>query len=318
MELLSDEILEQKLKHHLDRRRLPDAFLYVGDSGARSWLALESSERFPVAAALTTLMKQHAGALARQTAHCRDVVSIGAGDAQKELLLLRELRHYRRPVCHVVDVSQPMVEAALRSLRCLDLETRGVAAFCEDMDHLSPHWGRPTLLCLLGNNFSNYDPALLLRLIGGNLEAADALLLDASILPEEEQDVNAWVHEVETVYNSPENVRFNTAPLVTRGLDPESCRFELKLIRVAHPWGTIWRTQKRIHVLRPGRVRCGPAPVAFAAGDVIEMGFTYKYRLSQLRDCLERHGFRVRDSRTDQTGRNAILLADKRTTETAP
>jgi uncharacterized SAM-dependent methyltransferase len=318
MELLSDDILEQRLKYHLERRRLPDAFLYVGDSGTRNWLALESSKRFPVAAALTTLLQEHAGALARQTAHCRAVVSIGAGDAQKELLLLRELLRYSRPVCHIVDVSRPLVEAALYTLRCLGLETRGVAAFCEDLDHLSPHWGRPTLLCLLGNNFSNYDPAFLLRLIGRNLAAADALLLDASLLPEQQQDVNAWVREVETVYHSPENVRFNTAPLVTRGLDPESCRFELKLIRVTHPWGEIWRTQKRIHLLRPGRVHCGPATVTFAAGDVIEMGFTYKYRLSQLRDCLGRHGFRVADSRTDETGRNALLLAAQRTTETAP
>ena len=47
MELLSDEILEQKLKYHLDRRQLPDAFLYVGDSGARNWLTLESSDAIP-------------------------------------------------------------------------------------------------------------------------------------------------------------------------------------------------------------------------------------------------------------------------------
>jgi uncharacterized SAM-dependent methyltransferase len=318
MKLLTDEILEQKLKYYLDRRQLPDAFLYVGDSGAQNWLTLEASTRFPVAATLTALMREYAGALARQTAHCRTVVSIGAGDAQKELLLLQELQRYSRPVCHIVDVSQPLVEEALATLRGLQIESYGVTALCEDLGQLAPHWKRPTLLCLLGNNFSNYDPASLLGLIGGNLEPTDALLLDASLLPAgDQQDTEAWVQEVEAVYNSPENIQFNTAPLVTRGMDPEHCRFELKLIQVHHPWGTVWRTQKRIHVLQPSVVRCGTAAVAFSAGNVIEMGFTYKYRLTQLQDCLHQHGFDLRDGRLDPTGRNVILLAAKRTTETA-
>ncbi len=316
MELLNDAILEEKLKHFLDRRQLPDAFLYLGDSGATNWLTLESSTRFPVAATLTALLTEHAETLARQTAHCRSVVSIGAGDGQKEFILLKELLRYSGPVCHVIDVSRPMVEAALRTLSTLDIETHGVTAFCEDLDQLASQWNRPTLLCLLGNNFSNYDPALLLDLIGRNLGPADAFLLDASLLPESERDTRAWVQEVEAIYNSPENVRFNTAVLVTRGMDPQSCRFELKLIRVGLPWGEVWRTQKRIHVLRPAVVRCGEATVAFQAGDVIEMGFTYKYRLTQLQDCLLKHGFRLRESRLDPTGSNALLLATTRTTET--
>jgi uncharacterized SAM-dependent methyltransferase len=316
MELLSDEILEQRLKYHLDHCELPDAFLYLGDSGTRSWLALESSTQFPVASALTSLLQVHAGALARQIAHCRSLVSIGAGDAQKELLLLGELLPYTRPVCHIVDVSRPMVEKALRTLRELEIETQGVTAFCEDLDQLAPYWNRPALLCLLGNNFSNYDPTLLLGLIGRNLAPGDALLLDASLLPENERDIPRWVQEVEDIYNSPENDRFNTAPLVARGMDPDGCRFELKLIRVDQPWGEVWRTQKRIHVLKPATVRCGPATVALAAGDTIEMGFTYKYRFAQLHDCIESHGFNLLDSHLDSTGGNVILLAAKRTTET--
>jgi uncharacterized SAM-dependent methyltransferase len=316
MELVSDEILEDKLKHYLDRRQLPDAFLYIGEGGVTNWLRLESSTRFPVASTLTTLLKEHAQSLARQTAHYRSVVSIGAGDGQKELILLRELRRYSRPICYLIDVSRPMVASALRILSILDIETRGVTAFCEDLDRLAPYWDPPTLLCLLGNNFSNYDPAFLLDLIGRNLGLADALLLDASLLPDRESEGQAWVQEVEAIYNAPENVRFNLAPLVTRGMDPGSCRFELKLIRVPQPWGLVWRTQKRIHVLRPAVVRCGTATVAFSAGDTIEMGFTYKYRLTQLQDCLRRHGFRLLDSRRDPGGGNVLLLAARDIMET--
>jgi uncharacterized SAM-dependent methyltransferase len=57
--------------------------------------------------------------------------------------------------------------------------------------------------------------------------------------------------------------------------------------------------------------------VAFAAGEIIEMGFTYKYRLDQLRGHLEEHGFGVAESWTDYAGGNIILLATQRTAETA-
>lgn len=316
VELVNDEILEHRLREHLERRELPDAFLYTGN-GAANWLSLEASPGFPVAAALTSLMEEQADFLARHAAHCQTVVSIGAGDARKEFLLLRALLRHAQPVCQVVDVSQPMVERALRTLAGLEVETTGLVAFCEDLDELAPYWDRPTLLCLLGNNFSNYEPAGLLNLLARHLGATDRLLLDASLLPENEREIRPWVHQVEDIYNSPENVRFNLAPLVARGLDPESCRFELRLIQVASPWGTLWRTQKRIHLLKPACVRCGTTAVAFAPSEVIEMGFTYKYRLRQLRDCLESHGFGLVASRSDATGGNAILLAGRGAMEIA-
>ncbi len=316
IELVSEQALEQRLRYHLERRELPDAFLYTGAHGTANWLTLESSKRFPIAATLTTLMEEHARSIACRIGSCRDLVSVGAGDAQKELLLLQEMRRLAKPVCHVIDVSSQMVDAALRNLSGLGLETTGIVAFCEDLDLLAPYWDRPILLCLLGNNFCNYEPSALLPLLRRNLGPADLLLLDSSLLPNAARDVSRWQREVEEIYNTPENVRLNTAPLVARGMDPESCRFELKLIRVESPWGQTYRTQKRIHISKRAIVQCGAEAVTFSAGEVIEMGFTYKYRLEQLRGHLEKHGFGIVESWADQTGGNMILLATKRTAET--
>ncbi len=310
IEFVSDETLEQEFKRHLERRELPDAFLYTGDDGPVNWLTLESSQQFPVAADLTTLLKEHAHAIAPRVGDRRDLVSIGAGDARKELLLLQELLRFSKPRCHVVDVSSRMVDAALRTLSGLGIETIGTVAFCEDLDRLAPDWNRPLLLCLLGNTFCNFDPARLLPLLGKHLGPADSFLLDGSLLPENEPDVARWKQEVESVYHAPENTRFNTAPLVARGMDPQSCRFELKLITVDSPWGQTYRTRKRIHVLQRAVVRCGSDGVTFAAGDVLEMGFTYKYRFDQLCSCLEQYGFRVMGSWRDPGGSNGILLAE--------
>ncbi len=69
---------------------------------------------------------------------------------------------------------------------------------------------------------------------------------------------------------------------------------------------------------RPAVVRCGAEAVALGAGDTIEMGFTYKYRLPQLAACLERYGFNLVESWSDRTDGNAILLTQKKTAETEP
>jgi uncharacterized SAM-dependent methyltransferase len=315
---LSEEALERRLKRHLDRRELPDSFLYVGTQGARNWLALESSEGFPVASALTTLLREHVDAIAQRVGHCRDVVSIGAGDGHKEGILLEAMSHVACPLCHVIDVSRPMVDAAVAHLRSLKIEARGVTAFCEDMDALSPWWDRPVLLCLLGNNFCNYEPSELLSLVGRNLGSDDSFLFDCSLLPADSAQAEQWLRGVETIYNSPDNVRFNTAPLVARGMNPAGYRFELGLITVDSPWGPVYRTRKRIHILERATVRCGPDPVTFQSGEAIEMGFTYKYRLPQLRGFLEANGFGISASWSDAAGGNVMILARKRTAEVEP
>ncbi len=313
--LVTDEALERKLRLHLERRELPDAFLYTGSHGAANWLALESNRRFPVASTLTTLLKERAGAVAERARPCRDVVSIGAGDARKEHLLLLEFLRFSRPVCHIVDISRAMVDEALRNLAPLGLDTRGVVAFCENLDVLSPAWRRPVLFCLLGNNFCNYHPADLLPLLGGNLGPADRFLLDSSLLPGNVEDVGPWRRQIEEIYNSPENVRFNIAPLVRRGADLESCRFELQLTSVDTPWGQTYRTEKRIHVMKPTAVRCGTEVVTLRAGDTVEMGFTYKYRLPQLVACLATYGFDLVARWSDPGEGNALLLTRKRAPE---
>jgi uncharacterized SAM-dependent methyltransferase len=314
-ELITDEALEQRLKRHLDRRELPDAFLYTGPHGTRGWLALESSDGFPVASALTGLMQEHAPAIARRIDHCRGVVSIGAGDAKKEHFLLERLAGRTCPVCHIVDVSGPMIDEAMAHLAGLGFEVRGTVAFCEDLDALAPQWDRPVLLCLLGNNFCNYDPSTLLPLVHRNLAPTDRLLLDCSTLPGRSGDIRRWIEEVESIYNSPQNIRFNTAPLVSRGVAPEGCRFELKLITVNSPAGPLYRTRKRIHITRPAVVRCGVEAVSLPSGETIEMGFTYKYRLAQLHQCLADNGFDIVESWSDPADVGAIVLARTRTEE---
>jgi uncharacterized SAM-dependent methyltransferase len=203
-----------------------------------------------------------------------------------------------------------MVDRAMETLSRLAIDVKGIVAFCEDMKLLSQYWDQPVLLCLLGNNFCNYDPMRLLKNVSRNLNVKDLFLFDCHLFSNQ-QNEEKWRRDIEETYNSPENARFNTAPLVSRGIDPDCCRFELKLIKVNSPWGQIYRTQKRIHVMRQSAVQCGAESVVFLLGDVIEMGFTYKYRLDHLQAYLQEYDFDIVQSWSDRTGDNVIMLARK-------
>ncbi|OHB56778.1 MAG: hypothetical protein A2Y12_20595 [Planctomycetes bacterium GWF2_42_9] len=311
IEIINAQSLEKMLNTFLQQRLLPDSFLYISEQGKENWLALESNERFPIAASLTALMKEHAGSIA---SHARDIstlVSIGAVDAKKEFILLTELLKNRRLSCQIVDVSSQMVDVAMEMLCALRIDLHGIVAFCEDMEILAQYWGRPVLLCLLGNNFCNYDPMQLLKQVSRNLNERDLFLFDCHLCSSHPQREEKWRHDVEEVYNSSQNIKFNIAPLVSRGMDPDCCQFELKLIQVDSPWGQIYRTRKQIKFTRNATVQCGADSITFSKGEIIGMGFTYKYRMTQLLAYMKEYNYNIIQSWFDSTGDNVMILAKK-------
>lgn len=303
--------LELMLKEFLEQRLLPDSFLYICEQGKANWLALESSKQFPIASSLTELLHDNVGSIAMHARNASTLVSIGAGDAKKEFILLTELLKTTSLSCQVVDVSSQMVDRAMETLNSLAIDVHGIVGFCENMEMFAHYWEHPILLCLLGNNFCNYDPAKLLGQVSKNLNAKDLFLFDCHLFSGDQQDEELWRRDIEEIYNSPENAKFNIAPLVSRGMTPDSCCFELKLIKVNSPWGLIYRTSKQINIIKHAMVQCGSDTVAFSPGDIIQMGFTYKYRMDQLSAYLQKYNFDIVQSWLNPAGDNVILLVRK-------
>lgn len=301
--------LDRRLGERLRRRRLPDAFLYVGEDGAGNWLALDASREFDVASRLTELLRRAAGDVAGRVPAGAALLAIGAGDGAKERLLLEALapRGTRRYV--TADVSEPMVARALDAVADLDVEATGVVAFCEDLPGFRDEAGSPALMCLLGNNVCNYEPDALLGLLGRACGPEDAVLFDCHLLPADGAARRRWREHVEQAYRSPANVRFNLGPLVRRGLDPDRAEFRLDLVRAQTPAGPAVRTRKEIRILDDASLDVPGGPVALRAGETFEMGFTYKYELGQVRRLLARHGFEVRAEHADPSGEYVVVLA---------
>ena len=291
IELVTKDELEIRLGECLEQRQMPDYFLYLDDSGVRNWLALDSSAEFTVASRLTDFLRQNLPTIAAHISSKFDMVSIGVGNGEKERLLLEVLGQRLIPTYYAVDISSEMVDQALNAVAHINVEKTGVVAFLKDLPRLRQLWNPPVLLCLLGNNFGNYDPDYLLGTVQAQLQDDDLFLFDCHLFPSKREEQDRALEQMEQTYHSPLNVRFNLAPLIQRGVSPDDCAFHLHFLPVETSLSIIYQTKKWIEILKDTTVSCGPKKVLLRAGDTISMGFTTKYTPSQVQGYLRRHGF---------------------------
>lgn len=311
VELVAPAALEMQLTACLRHRRLPDHFLYLGSAGAKNWLDLERSEEFPVARRLTELLSAQAGQIAADVPEGALLVSLGVGQGHKERILLEALPEKRPRGYLAVDISGPLVDRALQEVRDIGVPATGVVAFSEDLPRLRARWwagdSGPVLLCMLGNNFCNYEPRFLLPLIRRALRDDDLLLLDCQLF--DSTTGEGTPEAIEEAYGSDLNERFNLQPLITLGLQPQRCRFRLDLVEVDSPVGKVRRTRKQIEILSDTVVTVGREDVALPAGSTVRMGFTYKYTAGQVSRLLEHYQMREVRRFVGNAGDNLLVLA---------
>lgn len=311
IDLVSDADLELRLEQCLRKKSLPDYFLYLGHQGVDNWLDLDRSAEFPIAERLSDLLRDNIGILIKQLPAVVDMVSIGAGDGKKELMILQQLYDGARQVSYfAVDISREMVDEALKAVENIPIETTGITSFGENLYEIGQIWNQPVLLCFLGNNFCNYDPNFLLTSINEVLTNEDYFLFDCHLKPEEDPG-QQWQEKVKKAYRCDRNIQFNIGPLVRRGLDPKHCRFSLDLLPLETKTGNVMRTRKKIEILERTVLLCNGRDIVFEPGDDINMGLTYKYTLGQVRMYLEFYGFHITDEVTNSDNTNAILLAKR-------
>lgn len=308
IELVTDDDLELRLAKHLSQGHMPDPFLYIGESGAKNWMTLDTSASFPVATRLQDLLEQNITELTECIPGSPDVVSLGVGSGEKERILLKALMLRGSPRYLAVDISGSMVDAALETAADLPIEKNGMVAFVEDLPLIRKHWSSPILLCLLGNNFSNYDPDALLGLVREQMQPNDCFLFDCHLLPSDASRQETVKHAVEQIYGSRQNAIFNMGPLIDRGMSPADCAFHLELITVDSPAGPACRTHKWLDILRDTVVCCGASDVDLLGGSTVELGFTFKHTLPQIETYLARQGFSIIKSFLNQTRENALFL----------
>ena len=104
-------------------------------------------------------------------------------------------------------------------------------------------------------------------------------------------------------------------PLLQYGMIPEDFDFELLLGHVDSRIGALYRTRKSLNILKDAEIRIGTETISFREGDVIRMGFTYKYTYEQIIAFLDIYGFDVLKAFLSEDRANTMILAKKRILE---
>jgi uncharacterized SAM-dependent methyltransferase len=325
IKIIREEDIEKKLHESLKKHELPDYLLYAGTYGAKNWLKLAGSEAFPVARQLKALLEKNIASIVRFIPTGMSLVSVGVGSGDKEKILLEEMvnknlteetasgrvsiRYYP------IDISSQLVDIALEKVRDLHVEKKGIVGCIEEAALLKEHWRLPVLFCLLGNTFCNYEPEFILKLVYENLEQGDLFLFDASLLPIQGsgEEARSARKSVLGTYASRENALFNMYPLLYYGMDPEDFDFELLLGLVDSRIGAVYRTRKSLNILKDSQINTKTETIYFKEGDVIRMGFTYKYTLEQITAFLNICGFDILNYFLSDDESGVIILAKKRT-----
>src|SRR5881296_430373 len=213
--LLTENDLADEFVRAFGERRLPEKFFYWFPLSVRAWLALCSDGAYRNFVRSRSLMARARADLARLLPVAPlEVVSLGAGQGDKDLLLLEALRERGLRVSYVpVDTSQALLEMACAGALGAGFPAQGIKADFTKPAHLAALAAEPEaprrLILLIGNTLGAFDPIAEARELARLLRPDDVLLVDGEIYAGDTTVAG---------YDNPLNRRFAWAPLNAVGI----------------------------------------------------------------------------------------------------
>ncbi len=303
--LLTETAIADEFVASFQARRLAEKFFYWFPLSVRAWLALCSDGAYRNFVRSRSLIAQSGRDLARYTpAGPIEVVSLGSGQGDKDLVLLEALRGEGRRVSYLpVDASQALLELAGQGALAAGFPAVGLKADVTRAEHLAalaadPE-APPRLVLMVGNTLGGFDPLAAAAGLRGLLRAQDLLLVDGELYSGEATIAG---------YDNPLNRRFAWAPLHAVGIGDADgeLRFEVREdARLAglHPLAKYFEARRDV------MARLGGEILALRAGERVEMNHSYKYAAATFFQVLAGAGLVPRWQGTSEDGRFLMVLA---------
>ncbi len=302
--LLTEREIADGLAAALARRELPELASYWSPLSVRAWLDLCKDGAYRNFIRSHGLIEAHAAEIAAEVRSSPlDVVSLGSGQGDKDLILLEALRAAgRAPTYRPMDASLSLLEIACARALDAGYPCAGVKGDFARAEHLATidalRADRPALWLLVGNTLGAFDPLALARALRARVRAGDALLLDAEIY-----DPAATI----VGYDNPDNRRFAFAPLASLGIGPEDGALSFEPLEDAALPG-FFRLVKRFEPSRDLRLSVGGEEFVLRAGERLHMGHSGKFSEEGFRAVLGRAGFAPRSSWRSADARFVMTL----------
>jgi uncharacterized SAM-dependent methyltransferase len=303
--LLSENAIAEDFVSSLRARRLAEKFFYWFPLSVRAWLALCSDGAYRNFVRSRSLIARSANELAGTLGAGRiEVLSLGAGQGDKDLLLLEAARARHLDVVYTpVDASVALLEMACAAADATGIRARGIKADFARPDHLAALAPTPDtpprLVLLLGNTLGAFDPlaeAAELRLL---LRPQDRLLVDGEVYAGRQTVAG---------YDNPLNRRFAWAPLHAVGIDEADGAILFEDVPDDRMPG-LHPLRKHFVARRDTAARMAGEILEIRAGERVEMNHSYKYAADTFLRILARAGLGVEWRGMSEDGRFQMALA---------
>jgi uncharacterized SAM-dependent methyltransferase len=303
--LLTEQMLAAEFLAAFRARRLDEKFFYWFPLSVRAWLALCSDGAYRNYVRSRSLVARSAAELAgRLAAGAIEVVSLGAGQGDKDLLLLEALRaRGAEPTYRPIDTSLALLEIAAGAAAGAGVPARGTKADFTDpgqLAALAPDAATPRrLVLLLGNTLGAFDPLAAARALAAFLRPDDLLLLDGELYAGPQTVAG---------YDNPLNRRFAWAPLHSVGIREPDGRLvfeDRRDERIAglHPLVKFFEAGRSCEALVGGET------LALGAGERVLMNHSYKYSRDAFLGLLAGAGLAPEWERISDDERFLMVLA---------
>ena len=305
--VLTETDIAQEFAEAMEARDLPEKFFFWSPRSARAWSELTGEPALYGGLRDTwKTIAAGAGALAQHFGRRVPVISFGAGDGARDLLLMQALKEAGCECLYFpVDASQAMLEAACARADDEDFETVGIKADISSPVHLvycADAAEPPRLFIMSGNTISSFDPLAEVRYVAQSLRGGDRLIIDGELYDET---------KTMTRRDNEAARRFIFAMLSSVGIAREDGEVRFNHKRDERHEGLHLITRS-FRAARDLSATVGGEEVSLERGEPIGLNFQYTYTPQSFRWLLRDHGgLEILEEYTSPDGRFLTAICKK-------